>query len=57
MDYDYDYNYEYEYPDFSFGDASELDEDYADSFWNLDDDYERERESEDYNDLAYRHYA
>ena len=55
MDYDYDYNYEYEYPDFSFGDASELDEDYADSFWNLDDDYERE--SEDYNDLAYRHYA
>ena len=47
-DYDLDYTYQTDY-------AHDLDEDYALDTHDLDEDYARE--GNDYQDLAYRHYA
>ena len=46
-DFDLDYTYEYSF---------DLDEDYADAY-DLDEDYEHARESTNFQELAYRHYA
>ena len=46
-DYDLDYTYDYSF---------DLDEDYADAY-DLDEDYEHARESTDFQELAYMHYA
>ena len=46
-DFDLDYTYDYSF---------DLDEDYADAY-DLDEDYEHARESTDFQELAYLHYA
>ena len=47
-DFDFDYTYDY---------SSSLDEDYADSYELDEIDEEHARESTDFQELAYQHYA
>ncbi len=47
-DFDLDYTYDY---------SSSLDEDYADNRYYLDENEEHARESTDFQELAYLHYA
>ena len=47
-DFDLDYTYDY---------SSSLDEDYADNRYYLDENDEHARESTDFQELAYMHYA
>ncbi len=47
-DFDLDYTYDYSF---------DLDEDYASAYDSLDDDDEHARESTDFQELAYLHYA